>query len=165
VSRIAQIVAAFPPVLHPFNRLFWSVPQVEFLQQNWWLAALAVVSGSWLLVDFVRQQRDSSLLSPVEATLLINREDAVVLDVRNQGEYEQGHLPNARHFPVTDFERRGAELEKFRARPLLLYCGSGSVTTKAVAALKKAGFEKLYSLRGGLYEWEKAGQPITRKRK
>ena len=140
---------------------------MEFLQQdqNLLWVALAVGSGTWLLVEFIRQQRDKSLLTPIEATMLINREDAVVVDVRAPGEYEKGHLPNARHLPLSDLERRSTELEKFRARPLILYCNSGTTVAKGIAALKKAGFEKLYTLRGGLYEWEKAGYPITRKKK
>jgi len=138
---------------------------VEFLQQNLLWVALAVGSGTWLLVEFIRQQRDKSLLTPIQATLLINREDAVAVDVRGQGDYEKGHLPNARHLPLADLERRSTELEKFRARPLILYCNSGVTATKAIATLKKAGFEKLYNLRGGVYEWEKAGYPMTRKKK
>ncbi|MDR2015111.1 MAG: rhodanese-like domain-containing protein [Azoarcus sp.] len=138
---------------------------MEFLQQNLLWAALAVASGAWLLVEFIRQRHDKSLLTPIEATLLINREDAVPVDVRAPGDYEKGHLPNARHLPFSDFERRGTELEKFRTRPLILYCNSGTTAAKGIASLKKAGFEKLYNLRGGLYEWEKAGYPVTRKKK
>ena len=138
---------------------------MEFLQQNLLWAVLAVVSGTWLLVEFIRQQRDKSQLTPIEATLLINREDAIAVDVRGEGDYEKGHLPNARHLPATDLERRSTELEKFRARPLILYCNSGATAAKGITTLKKAGFEKLFNLRGGLYEWEKAGYPITRKKK
>ncbi|MDR1660856.1 MAG: rhodanese-like domain-containing protein [Azoarcus sp.] len=138
---------------------------MDFLQQNILWAALAVFSGAWLLVEMVRQLRDKSLLTPLEATMLINREDAVVVDVRDQGDFEQGHLPNARHLPLAELGRRTGELEKFRARPLIFYCGSGSRAATAIATLKKAGFEKLYNLRGGLFEWEKAGQPLTRKKK
>ncbi|MDR2925300.1 MAG: rhodanese-like domain-containing protein [Azoarcus sp.] len=138
---------------------------MEFLQQNLLWIALAAASGAWLLVETIRHQRDKTLLTPVEATLLINREDAVAVDVRELGDYEKGHLPNARHLSLADFERRGKELEKFRARPLILYCNSGATATKGIAALKKAGFEKLYNLRGGIYEWEKAGYPVTRKKK
>lgn len=138
---------------------------MEFLQQNWYWVALAVASGAWLLFDLVRAQGDKSLVSPVEATLLINREDAVVIDIRDQNEYARGHIPNARHIPVAEFERRKAELEKIRTRPLIVYCSTGARSGAAIAALRKAGFEKLFNLRGGLLEWEKAGHPISRKRK
>ena len=138
---------------------------MEFLQQNWYWAALAAASGSWLLFDLARAQGDKTLVSPVEATLLINREDATVIDVRDQGEFAQGHIPNARHIPLADLARRSSELEKVKARPLILCCASGARSSSAISTLKKAGFEKLFNLRGGLYEWEKAGQPVSRKRK
>ncbi|MDR1463413.1 MAG: rhodanese-like domain-containing protein [Azoarcus sp.] len=140
---------------------------MEFLQQkqNMIWIALAVFSGLWLLYEMIRQLRDKSLLTPFAATMLINREDAVVIDVRDQGDFDQGHLPNARHMPLGEIERRSSELEKFRTRPLILYCGSGSRAATAISTLKKAGFEKLYNLRGGLSEWESAGHPLTRKKK
>ena len=138
---------------------------MEFLQQNLIWVVLAAASGTWLLVEIIRQHGNKTLLTPVEATILINREDAVTVDVRTQGDFEKGHLPNARHLPLADLERRGTELEKFRTRPLILYCNRGVTATKGIAILKKAGFEKLYNLQGGLYEWEKAGYPITRKKK
>lgn len=138
---------------------------MEFLQQNWYWAALAVASGSWLLFDLARAQGDKTLVSPIEATLLINREDAVIVDIREQAEFAKGHIPNARHLPLGELERRSGELEKFRSRPLIVYCATGARSAAAIAALRKAGFEKLFNLRGGLLEWEKAGQPVTRKRK
>jgi len=137
---------------------------VEFLQQNWHWAALAAFSGTWLLIETVRMKADKSLLSPIEATLLINREDAVVIDVRDDGEYNKGHIPNARHIPLKDLERRKGELDKLRDRPLILCCASGARSANAISVLKKAGFEKLFNLRGGLYEWEKAGQPLEHSR-
>ena len=138
---------------------------MEFLQQNWYWAALAVASGSWLLFDFMRLRGDDTLVSPIDATLLINREDAVVIDLRDQADYARGHIPNARHIPQSDLARRSTELEKFKARPLIVYCFTGSRSGAAVATLRKAGFEKIFNLRGGLAEWEKAGQPVSRKRK
>ena len=138
---------------------------MEFLQQNWYWAALAAASGSWLLFDLARSQGDKTLVSPVEATMLINREDAIIVDVRDQGEYARGHIPNARHIPLGELARRSSELEKLKARPLILCCASGARSGSALATLRKAGFEKLFNLRGGLYEWEKAGQPVSRKRK
>lgn len=138
---------------------------MEFLQQNWHWAALAVASGGWLLFDTIRNRGDKTQVSPVEATLLINREDAVVVDVRDEAEFTRGHIPNARHLPLSDLERRSGELEKFKSRPIIIYCQSGSRSASAITQLKKAGFDKLHSLRGGLMEWEKAGQPISRKKK
>ena len=138
---------------------------MEFLQQNWYWAALAVASGGWLSVELIRSRGDTSQLSPVQATLLINREDAIILDVREQGDYAKGHIPNARHIPLSEFARRSAEMEKWKGQPLILCCASGGRSESAGAQLRKAGFDKIYNLRGGMMEWQKAGQPVSRKRK
>jgi rhodanese-related sulfurtransferase len=138
---------------------------VEFLQQNWHWAALAAVSGVWLMVELIRSSGDKSQVSPVEATLLVNREDAIVIDVREQGEYAQGHVPNARHIPAGELERRSKELEKLKDHPVILCCASGARSGSCANQLRKAGFSRIYNLRGGMMEWQKAGQPISRKRK
>lgn len=138
---------------------------MEFFQQNWYWVALAAATGSWLLVDLVRSGGDKTQLSPVEATLLMNREDAVVVDVRDQGEFEQGHIPNARNIALKDLPHRITELEKLKNRPLILCCATGARSSSALGTLRKAGFDKLFNLRGGIFEWEKAGQPLGRKKK
>ena len=138
---------------------------MEFLQQNWYWAALAAASGTWLMVELIRSRGDDTQLSPVEATLLVNREDAIVIDVREQGEYAQGHIPNARHIPAGEIERRSKELEKWKDHPVILCCATGARSNSAAGALRKVGFNRIYNLRGGMMEWQKAGQPVSRKRK
>lgn len=138
---------------------------MEFLQQNWFWAAMAGISGGFLLLDFVLAKGDKAQLTPVEATMLINREDALVIDVRDQADYARGHVPNARHIPLAELGKRTAELDKFRSQPLILCCATGTRSHSAIAALRKAGFEKLFHLRGGIQEWEKAGQPLTSRKK
>lgn len=138
---------------------------MEFLQANWYWAALAAVSGAWLGADIIRNRGNTTQLSPLEATLLVNREDAVVIDVREQTEYAGGHIPNARHIPLGELERRSKELEQWKSKPIILCCATGTRSNTAMGKLGKAGFEKLYNLRGGMMEWQKAGQPVSKKRK
>ena len=138
---------------------------MEFLQQNWHWAALAAASATILLFDLLRNREGSDSLSPVDATLKINRDDALVLDVRTPDEFARGHIVGARHIPMPDLERRLPELDKFKSKPVILCCQSGARSASALATLKKAGFEQAFNLRGGLQEWERAGQPLSRKRK
>jgi rhodanese-related sulfurtransferase len=138
---------------------------VEFLQQNWYWAALAAVSGSFLLFDSIRQRGNGAGLSPVQATLKINREDAVVVDVREQGEFGQGHIPNAKHIPVAALEQRAKELEAYKGRPVILCCATGARSGSAADKLRKLGFEQVFNLQGGMMAWQQAGQPVSRKRK
>lgn len=136
---------------------------MEFLQENWYWAAMAVVSGGLFLQSTFKP--GSKSVSPVEATLLINKEDAIVLDVRDSNEFHQGHIPNARHIPLKDLAQRLSELEKFREQTIIVNCLSGGRSAQACAVLKKEGFNQVLNLDGGISAWEQAGQPITKKRK
>lgn len=135
---------------------------MEFIQQNWYWAALAAVSGSLLVVTSLKGGRG---ISPAQATMLINREDAIVVDVRESAEYGSGHLLNARHIPLGELEKRLGELDKFKDKPVILNCQSGSRSASACSVLRKAGFNHVHNLEGGIAAWEQAGMPISRKKK
>ena len=135
---------------------------MEFIQQNWYWAALAAVSGTMLVVTSLRGGKG---LSPAQATALINREDAQVIDVREASEFSTGHLLNARHIPLSDLEKRLGELEKFKDKPVILNCQSGGRSSSACAILAKAGFTNVHNLEGGIEAWVQAGMPISRQKK
>lgn len=136
---------------------------IQFLQDNWMLVALAVVSGAMLAWSFV-----SGRLSGVEqadtlkATRLFN-DDALVLDVREDKEYAAGHIPKAKHIPLGQLGKRMQELDKFKGKPILVTCRSGHRSARACGMLKKAGFETVYNQAGGIIAWERANLPVTTK--
>ena len=136
---------------------------VQFLQDNWMLVALAVVSGAMLTWSFI-----GGTLSGVEqadtlkATRLYN-DDALVLDVREDKEYAAGHIPKAKHIPLGQLAGRINELDKFRNKPVLVTCRSGQRSARACGMLKKAGFETVYNQAGGIIAWERANLPVTQK--
>ncbi len=136
---------------------------MEFLQQNWPWAALAVVSGGMLLFEVVKG-RSPDGLNPVEATLKINRADALVVDVRSSDEYVKGHIPNARHVPQADLEKRADELVR-TGQPLIVCCATGARSAAAIATLRQAGGQSVFNLSGGLQAWERAGQPLAKGKK
>lgn len=135
---------------------------MEFLQHNWYWAALAAVSGVMLIVTSTRGSRG---ISAAQATALINRDDALVIDVREPGEFAAGHLLNARNIPTSQLEKRIAELEKFKDKPVIVNCQSGGRSASACTILQKAGFTQIHNLEGGIAAWEQAGMPITRQKK
>jgi rhodanese-related sulfurtransferase len=135
---------------------------VEFIQQNWYWAALAAVSGAMLVVTSLRGGRG---ISPTQATALINREDAVVIDVRETAEFAAGHLPSARHIPLGELAKRLGELDKLKDKPVILNCQSGGRSASACAILAKAGFSQVHNLEGGIEAWVQAGMPISRQKK
>lgn len=138
---------------------------MEFLTQNnnylWAISAL--ISGVALLVMTVRTKTSGPRLTPAQATQLINREDAQVIDVREQPEWAKGRIAGSRHVPVGQLDQRIGDLEKFKERPLIVVCASGMRSASACSTLRKAGFEKVFALDGGIGAWEQAGLPLTKK--
>jgi rhodanese-related sulfurtransferase len=136
---------------------------MSFVQENWMLIAVFVMSGGMLVWPFVQRR-----LSPVkdvnsaEATLLINRRNAVLLDVREAKEFEGGRLPGAIHIPLSQLGDRSGELGKLVARPVVAYCDSGRRSRGASGFLAKAGFKEIYSLQGGILAWKKDGLPVEK---
>jgi rhodanese-related sulfurtransferase len=101
-------------------------------------------------------------IGALQATQLINRKNALMLDVRETKEYEGGRVPNAVHLPVSQLAGRGAELKKFMSRPVVAYCDRGNRSRTAAATLTKLGFAEVYTLRGGLRAWTEAGLPLEK---
>lgn len=134
---------------------------MEFINQNIMLISLVVVSGAGLLWQLVAGASGNSL-NPGEATLLINREDAHIVDVREVEEFATGHLPEAKNIPLGKLAERIGELEKFKDKPIIVCCAAGMRSNKACGELKKQGFEKLYNLAGGVDAWVGAGYPIKK---
>ncbi len=135
---------------------------MEFLQHNWMWVALAITSGGMLLWPMLKNGGSQSL-SPSQATLLMNRENAIVVDVRESGEWNNGHIAGARHIPMPVLQEKMAELEKFKKRPLITCCVSGNRSSAAANTLRKAGFEKVFNLAGGMTSWREAKLPLTTK--
>ena len=134
---------------------------MEFINQNIMLVGLVAVSGLSLLWPLlVRPSRNS--VNPGEATMLINREDAHILDIREVDEFAAGHLPEAQNIPAGKLAERIAELEKFKDKPIVVCCASGMRSNKACGELKKQGFEKLHNLAGGVDAWVGAGYPVKK---
>jgi len=134
---------------------------MEFINQNILLIAVVVTSGLGLLWPLIAGSAGKGL-DPAAATLLINREDAAILDVREVDEFAGGHLPEARNIPLGKLSERLGELEKFKDRALLVCCAAGVRSAKACAELHKNGFTKAHSLAGGVDAWVAAGYPVKK---
>jgi rhodanese-related sulfurtransferase len=92
----------------------------------------------------------------------MNRRNAVVLDVRETGDYAAGHITGARHIPETQLTDRLKELEKFKARPIVVCCRTGTRAPIAGATLRKQGFSEVVALRGGVAAWQQASLPLEK---
>src|SRR5262245_38927181 len=127
---------------------------LKFVTEHIFLVAVAVVSGAMLIWPALRRGAGGPSISTLQATLLINQQNALVLDVRDAAEYEKGHVLNARHLAVGELAERSAEIEKYKAKPVIVVCESGNRSDKAVATLRKQGFGQVFSLSGGIGAWQ-----------
>jgi rhodanese-related sulfurtransferase len=134
---------------------------MEFIHQNILLIGVVVGSGIALLWPMLAGAGGVEV-SPAQATQLINRDDAQIIDVREDGEFAGGHLPEAVHVPLSKLSERLADLEKFKDKPLIVYCASGMRSGRACRQLKKQGFASLHNLAGGVDAWVGAGYPIKK---
>jgi len=138
---------------------------MQFVQTNVWLIMIAVVSGSMLIWPAIRRATGGAKeVGTLEATQLINRRDALVLDVRDPAEYAAGHVPGAKHVPLAQLESRLKEFEKFKERPIVVTCASGHRSGAALSTLRKGGFTEAVNLKGGVAAWEQANLPLEKKK-
>ena len=103
-----------------------------------------------------------SKIEPPEATRLMNHEKALLLDLRTAADFSSGHILNARNIPATELEGRQKELQKHKKSPIILCCNRDTDGIKAGRILKLAGYESIYSLKGGIEAWRNASLPIAR---
>lgn len=127
------------------------------------LLGLAVSSGGMLLWPLVtRPFRQTHEVGTFEAVQLINRRDALVLDVRDTGDYAAGHIANAKHVPEAQLADRMKEIDKFKSRPIVVSCRAGSRAPAVSGLLRKQGFAEVFALRGGIAAWQQAGLPLAK---
>ncbi len=124
------------------------------------LLVILVMLGYNLLGSSLRGYKP---VSPSQAIQMINHDNAVVLDVREDGEYRNGHIINALHVPQGHLKNRLQELERHKDKAIIVSCRSGNRSGQACTLLKKRGFESVYNLAGGVMAWQSANLPLVKK--
>ena len=135
----------------------------QFIVAQWQLVLIFVLSGGMLLWPLIhRRVSGVGDAGTLQATQLINNEKAVTVDLRETKELTDGKLPGAVHIPLSQLKERVGELERFKERPLILYCARGQRSRAAGSVLGRAGFTKLFNLAGGHKAWKDAGLPLDK---
>ena len=135
---------------------------MEFITKNIFLIVIALVSGGMLIWPLLRRGAGGPWVNTLAATQMINRSDAIVVDLRSVDDYAKGHILGAKSIPLAELERRAGELDKHKARPVILHCGDGNRAGGAVATLRKKGFDSVHNLAGGYLAWQQAGLPVEK---
>ena len=134
----------------------------EFIANNLFLVMLFISLLTLLLWNLFGAVASLGQVPPAEATRLVNHEKAILVDVRAAADFEAGHIINALHIPGAELEGRKDELSKGKNAPVIVYCNRGTDSGKAGRALKRAGHEQVYVLKGGMESWRSANLPVTR---
>jgi rhodanese-related sulfurtransferase len=134
---------------------------VKFIVDNWMLILIALSSGGMLAWPLLRGATAGSLTAQ-GAVQLINRERAVVVDVREPEEYAAGHVTGAKNVPLNQLEEKLGAAVKNKSVPLLLVCATGGRAQRAVAMAKKLGYEQAQAVAGGLKSWKEANLPVEK---
>ena len=136
----------------------------QFLLDHLALVAVWLASGAMLLFpELLRVAGGGSQeVGTLEATRLMNQPGTLVLDVRDEKEFAEGHLPRARNVPLKELAAKAADLAKNKAKPVLVTCRTGARSAAACRALKAQGFTSVYQLKGGFAEWQKASLPVEK---
>ena len=124
---------------------------------------IAVVTGGMLIWPFIsRLAKPGKEVGAAQAVQMINRRDGVVIDVREPAEFKAGHIPNAKNIPQGQLQGRLKDLEKYKAKPVILVCATGNRSRGTVATLEKSGFGEAYNLQGGMAAWRQASMPVEK---
>lgn len=134
-----------------------------FVVNHWVLSFAFVFLVVLLLIEtFKRRFLGFKEIDAPEAVRRMNHDDAVVLDVREDQEFAEGHIVNALHIPVGVLDKRLDELEAHKDKPIIVYCRSGDRAARASATLHKQGFTAVFKLNGGVLAWRAANLPVQK---
>jgi rhodanese-related sulfurtransferase len=111
------------------------------------------------LMTLLRKYKE---LTPASLTLLMNRENPLLVDISPRDSYEKGHIPGAKHVLMSQFDPESKDLAKAKDLPVVVICRAGQTAQGAAQRLVKAGFQRVYFLGGGMGAWTQAQLPVAK---
>ncbi|MDU0356259.1 rhodanese-like domain-containing protein [Paraglaciecola aquimarina] len=137
---------------------------VEFVTNHYILSGIFVALVVAIIYTTVASQLSSlKELSTHEATLLINKEDAYILDVRPAADFKKGHILGAQQIKAELITKADfSSLEKLKSKPIIVVCAMGMTAKRTASQMVKAGFENVSVLKGGMNAWQAASLPINK---
>ena len=141
-----------------------SFQQLQEFLGNHVMLALGIVGVTIALIvnEMSRFTRGYHAVNPAQLTALINRENALVVDVSASGDFEKGHVVGSRNVAMTQFDPENKQLAKARELPVAMICRNGTISADAAKRLVKAGFKNVHWLDGGISAWQQASLPLAK---
>ena len=136
---------------------------VPFLLANWTLSLPLLLLIIILVVIEVRSRTGSrAQLSPKEAVQFINQKKSLIIDLRNTGDFAQGHIAKAKNFAADALKRDVSPLKKHKDTPVLVVCQAGVSSARFVSWLRQQGFNHVAGLAGGMQQWTRDKLPVIK---
>ena len=132
----------------------------EFIGNNWeWFLLLLILITALIITE---SQKTGKSVSPQQATNMVNRNNAIIVDIRDVKDFKQGHIAGALNIPISALDTRISELHKYKNQPIIVACKLGQQSTIVGKRLKADGFEEVLRLQGGMTEWQNMNLPVVR---
>jgi len=116
-----------------------------------------------LALWYTEKSRAGKAVSPQEATRMLNSDEAVIVDVRENKDFKEGWITGAVHIPFAKLKDRATELEKYKDKQIILVDKMGQHSGMAGKMLKTEGFDNVCRMSGGINEWRNSNMPLVRK--
>jgi rhodanese-related sulfurtransferase len=136
---------------------------ITFIQNHWELClAFVVILVLYLALELRAKLSGLAQVSPQQATLLMNHEDAVILDIRDAGQFSAGHILGAINIPAAEIEKNIEQLTKYQSKPIIIVHSPTQPPHKTGVILQENGFVNVSNLSGGIAAWQTAGLPLVK---
>jgi rhodanese-related sulfurtransferase len=135
----------------------------DFVTNHWilWSAFICIILI--ILFEEIRGRvQGIPRIYPQDLTQMINREEAIVIDVRDNNAFAKGHIIGSINIPHTMMDKQMDKLQKYQGKPIVIVCHNGQTAPQEGVKLRKQGLEKIFFLSGGLVAWQEAGLPLTK---
>ena len=125
--------------------------------------ALAIILAAMTAGPLIARLQGLNPIGPAQALGLMNHQDALVLDVREDKEYEQGHILGSKHLPLSKLADGLKKLKADKSKPVIVVCNSGARSKSVCSTLSKQDYASVHNLTGGVTAWKGANLPLTTK--
>lgn len=115
-----------------------------------------------LLLIFTESKRAGQSVSAQIVTNLVNRDNGLIVDIRNSDDFREGHIPGSVNVPLASLVDHVEKIRSHQDKPLILVCNTGVSTSGAGKQLKEQGFSQVYRLAGGIQSWRSDNLPVVR---
>lgn len=133
----------------------------EFAANHYILVSLFVAFLLAILV--LESRRGGQKVSAQAAVSLLNRDEAIVLDIRDRKEYGEGRITGSIHIPLNSLKERAGELKKYQDKQIIVADKMGQHSAMAVKQLNALGYTNVVRLNGGIADWKGSNLPLVKK--